>query len=109
MKRRMTVLMTATFLLVAGAARAGDSPLLKLDDNLRAESDPGSSYGVLTGSAVNVSDHELSSAFVTLNLYDAQNNLVGNTAAVGQHIAPGQRWIYRAYATLRYVSTRPAP
>ncbi|WP_321968949.1 FxLYD domain-containing protein [Paraburkholderia tropica] len=46
--------------------------------------------------------HEPGSAAVTLNLYDAQNNLVGNTAAVGQHIAPGQRWIYRAYATLRY-------
>nr|WP_249171184.1 FxLYD domain-containing protein [Burkholderia multivorans] len=75
---------------------------LKLNDDLRVVPNPPLPYGALTGSAVNTSDKVLGVATITFNLYDSANNQIGNAVAQGVQIAPGQRWIYNAPATVQF-------
>ena len=79
------------------AAFAADGSV-KLNDDLRVVPNPPLPYGALTGSAVNTSDKVLSVVTITFNLYDSENNQIGNAVAQGIQIAPGQRWIYNAPA-----------
>ena len=89
------VLATAFLLAAAFGAYAGNNAL-RISD-LHVGSEP-SGVSVVTGVATNTSNAPIKSAFVHFNLYDAQNNLVGNAIANGNDIAPGDRWTFKAYA-----------
>lgn len=89
------VLATALLLAAAFNAHAGNNALQISD--LQVSTEP-NGIQFVTGAATNTSNAPIKSAFVRFNLYDAQNNLVGNTIANGENIAPGDRWVFKAYA-----------
>lgn len=50
----------------------------------------------VTGIATNTSNEVIKSAFININLLDAQDAVVGNTIAMGRNISPGQAWRFKA-------------
>lgn len=86
---------TLLLLLVAAFNAHAGSNALRISD-LQVGQDTVTGFPVVTGVATNTSNAAVKSAFVRFNLYDAQNNLIGNTIANGNDIAPGDRWIFKA-------------
>ena len=93
------ILAIALLLATASSAYAGGSSLQV--SGLQVGAEP-TGVQFVTGIATNTSDAPIKSAFVHFNLYDAQNNLVGNTIANGNNIAPGDRWLFKADAAQQF-------
>lgn len=95
----MKKILATAFLLAASSAYAGSNSLQV--SALQVGTEP-TGVQFVTGVATNTSNAPIKSAFVQFNLYDAQNNLVGNTVANGINIAPGDRWIFKADAAQQF-------
>lgn len=63
----------------------------------------GNTY-VITGTATNMTDKAIKSAFITFNLYDEQGNLVGNAIATAQGLDPRGTWKFKADAVARFAT-----
>ncbi|MBB3257598.1 hypothetical protein F4827_002463 [Paraburkholderia bannensis] len=68
---------------------------LELSD-LRGVVDPGGVTGYISGIATNTSGAPIDNATITINLLNAQGEILGTTQVKGTAIAPGQRWRFRA-------------
>ena len=99
--RRTCFAILAGLTILSASAFAADSALTLAND-LQAVADPMAPYGALIGTAVNTSDKQITLATITFNLFDADNNVIGNTVAQAQQIAPGQRWMYKALAPMQF-------
>jgi hypothetical protein len=92
-------LATAFALVTAANAYAGNAGLQV--SGLQVGTEP-TGVRFVTGVATNTTNAPIKSAFVQFNLYDAQDNLVGNTIANGVNIAPGDRWVFKADAAQQF-------
>jgi hypothetical protein len=68
----------------------------------RVEAGPVNTMRQVVGIAKNIGDVTMSNVIVEINLYDEQNVLVGNTAALGMNLAPGETWRFVAPAPVRF-------
>ncbi|WP_321946526.1 FxLYD domain-containing protein [Paraburkholderia sp. J10-1] len=96
----MKKLVIATLISLTFLSAHAESAL-QLSD-MKATVSPGTSSGFIAGTATNTSPDRIESATITINLLDAQGNIVGNTSAVAFGIAPGQKWLFRAITTIPY-------
>ncbi|AET95281.1 hypothetical protein BSFA1_80220 (plasmid) [Burkholderia sp. SFA1] len=92
--RRILFSVITSLAVLSAPAFAAESAL-DVTDDLRVVAGQ-SPYGSLTGTATNTSDKVIARATIQFNLYDENNNLVGNAIAQASQVAPGERWIYTA-------------
>lgn len=96
----MKKLLATVFSLAATVtAYAGNNGLQISDLEVGVES---TGIQAVTGVATNTSNATIKSAFIRFNLYDAQNNIIGNTIADGNDIAPGDHWKFKAQAAQKF-------
>jgi len=92
MKRLITL---AAGLFITCSALAQESGNVQVT-NLRIIPGPTEQAGYVEGIATNTTNKVLNMVIVEFNLYDTQNNQVGNTLAVAQNLAPGGTWKFQA-------------
>lgn len=91
----MRKIIALTALLLSTAAIADDR--VTVSGLQVGKADAG--YPEVSGIAHNNTDVTLANVFVKFKLYDSAGNVVGNTAAHGQDIGPGENWKFSAPAT----------
>jgi hypothetical protein len=74
---------------------------LELSD-LRGVVNPGGMTGYISGTATNTSGARIDNATITINLLNAQGEILGTTSVNGAGIAPGQHWRFRAPTAVPY-------
>ncbi|WP_322041973.1 FxLYD domain-containing protein [Paraburkholderia sp. J67] len=74
---------------------------LRLSD-MHGVVDPGGVTGYISGIATNTSATRIDNATITINLLNAQGEILGTTSASGAGIAPGQHWKFRAPTSVPY-------
>ncbi|WP_321842299.1 FxLYD domain-containing protein [Paraburkholderia bannensis] len=99
------VLFASALALASMASLASISALaqgaLQLSD-LRGVVDPGGVTGYISGIATNTSGARIDNATITINLLNAQGEILGTTSVSGAGIAPGQHWRFRAPTSVPY-------
>lgn len=91
---------------VAHAQPPAEGPLQFTALQVRATGPQGGA--AIVGSAVNVSAKSLTTVLVTFNLYDQQENLVGNAYATVNGLEPGRQWRFEAPAAPGFASFKLA-
>ncbi|MBN3853717.1 hypothetical protein G3N59_10035 [Paraburkholderia sp. Ac-20340] len=92
-------LIAAALAIASLAAHAQGS--LELSE-LRGVVDPGGITGYISGIATNTSGARIDHATITINLLNAQGEILGTTSASGSGLAPGQHWRFRAPTSMPY-------
>jgi hypothetical protein len=95
---RKTLVCIALAMASLGAHAQG---ALEVSD-LRGVVDPGGLTGYISGIATNTSGASIDRATITINLLNAQGEILGTTSASATAIAPGQHWRFRAPTTVPY-------
>ena len=97
MKLFKTVLCAIALATVSLGAAAQRLPAdaLRVDES-HLDAGAGLGFGVILGTATNTTAEPIGNVLVKINLLDAQGNLVGNTLANANNLAPGQTWHFKA-------------
>lgn len=97
----------AGMVVVAFAAQAQSTEQLAFSDLQTRAAGPNGGTAIV-GVAVNTTAKTLTTVFVTFNLYDAQNSLVGNAFATVNGLEPGVQWRFEAPAPAAFTTYKVA-
>jgi hypothetical protein len=93
---RKSIITLSLFLAGTALHAQGLENFLAIRDTSVINDPDAAGLPTVTGIATNTSNEVIKSAFIHINLLDAQDVLVGNTIAMGQNISPGQAWRFKA-------------
>ncbi|ALR03211.1 FxLYD domain-containing protein [Xylella fastidiosa] len=89
------------FMVFSTVASAQQNELVRVE-NLSTVESTTPQVPDITGNVINIANKKLRHVTVEFNLYDEQNNLVGNAIDVVTNLEPNGKWKFKATTTTPY-------